>query len=111
MRLLKKSKKIIYLLAFLFSSVYLTWRAFFTLPWSESLFAIIFGILLLFSEVISNFTAVILIWSKNRAKQVFKPKVPFEAYPDVDVLIATHNEDVPLLLKTVNAAVNMKYPR
>jgi len=110
MRLLKKSKKIIYLLAFLFSSVYLTWRAFFTLPWSESLFAIIFGILLLFSEVISNFTAVILIWSKNRAKQVFKPKVPFEAYPDVDVLIATHNEDVPLLLKTVNAAVNMKYP-
>ncbi|MDE1547819.1 glycosyltransferase family 2 protein [Jeotgalibaca caeni] len=107
---MKIRKKVVYSLAFLFSIVYLTWRGLYTLPFQESLFAIVFGILLWISEIVSNFTAVILIWSKNKAKEIKKPVVSNEDYPDVDVFIATHNEEEELLLKTVNAAVRMEYP-
>lgn len=106
----KSLKKIVYVLAFIFSIVYLVWRGIYTLPWNESLFALIFGILLWFSEIISNFTAVILIWSKNMAKKIEKPEISSNKFPDIDIFIVTHNEEVPLLLKTVNAAVHMKYP-
>lgn len=107
---LKRSKKIIYFFAFIFSVIYLVWRGFYTLPWNESLFALIFGVLLWFSEIISNFTAVILIWSKNKAKKIDKPVITDDEFLDVDVFIVTHNEEAPLLLKTVNAAIQMKYP-
>lgn len=90
--------------------VYLVWRGLYTLPWDESVFALIFGILLWISEIVSNFTAVILIWSKNSSKEIAKPDVLPDQFPDVDVFIATHNEEVALLLKTVNGAVNMDYP-
>lgn len=106
----KMYKKFVYLLAFVLSVIYLVWRGMYTLPWSESLFAICFGIALWVSEIVSNVTAVILIWSKNKVKSIEKPLVEDGDYPDIDVLIVTHNEDVPLLLKTVNAACHMKYP-
>ncbi|WP_227004629.1 hypothetical protein [Jeotgalibaca arthritidis] len=106
----KTYKKFVYLLAFVLSVIYLVWRGMYTLPWSESLFAICFGIALWLSEIVSNVTAVILIWSKNKVKSIEKPLVEDGDYPDIDVLIVTHNEDVPLLLKTVNAACHMKYP-
>lgn len=106
----KMYKKFVYLLAFVLSVIYLVWRGMYTLPWSESLFAICFGIALWVSEIVSNVTAFILIWSKNKVKSIEKPLVEDGDYPDIDVLIVTHNEDVPLLLKTVNAACHMKYP-
>lgn len=105
-----RSKKLVYTLTFLFSVIYLTWRGLYTLPFQESLFAIIFGLLLWISEIVSNFTGLILVWSKSQSKEILKPEVPHQDYPDIDVLIATHNEEASLLLKTVNAAVNMEYP-
>ena len=39
-----------------------------------------------------------------------KPEIAKERYPDVDVLIATHNEDPELLYKTINACTFMEYP-
>lgn len=103
-------KKILYLSAFILTVIYLIWRGLYTLPWDGSVFALVFGILLWVSEILSNFTAVILIWSKNSSKEISKPDVLSEQFPDVDVFIATHNEEASLLLKTVNAAVNMAYP-
>ena len=38
------------------------------------------------------------------------PVVPFGWYPDVDILIATHNEETELLYKTVNGCRHMDYP-
>lgn len=110
MKKITVKKKIIYGLTLLFSIVYLIWRGIYTLPWHESLFAIVFGILLWFSEIVSNFTGLILVWSKSKVKEIVKPEVSLDEYPDIDVFIATHNEEVDLLLKTVNAAVNMEYP-
>src|SRR5699024_12358829 len=62
------------------------------------------------SEIVSNLTAGILIWSKNKAQTIEKPEVGNMSYPDIDVLIATHNEEPDLLFKTVNGAINMAYP-
>lgn len=107
---LKKSKPLIYIIAFITAVIYLAWRGMFTLPWGESLFAVVFGIALWISEIISYFTAVILIWNKKEAKKIEKPEVEERLFPAVDVFIATHNETVDLLLKTVNAATRMEYP-
>ena len=107
---MQRKKKILYVTAFILTVIYLVWRGLYTLPWDESVFALVFGILLWISEIISNFTAVVLIWSKNSSKEITKPDVLPGQFPDVDVFIATHNEEVELLLKTVNAAVNMAYP-
>lgn len=104
------SKKVLYFLVFIFTITYLVWRTFFTLPFGEGWFAMTFGVLLLISEIVSSFTGVLLIWSKHKEKAVVKPDIPLSRYPDVDVFIATHNEEVPLLHKTVNACVHMRYP-
>ncbi|OJG42974.1 glycosyltransferase, group 2 family protein [Enterococcus hermanniensis] len=53
---------------------------------------------------------MILIWNKKNAKKIKKPEVEEQAFPAIDVFIATHNETVDLLLKTVNAATRMNYP-
>lgn len=97
-------------LTFITNIIYLLWRILFTLPLEDSWYAVLFGILLIISEVTSGITAGIFIWSKFKAKEIKKPEIKFYEYPDIDVLIATHNEDVDLLYKTVNACVNMKYP-
>ncbi|WP_177214618.1 glycosyltransferase [Anaeromicropila populeti] len=39
-----------------------------------------------------------------------KPDVELDRYPHVDVLIATYNEDMELLRKTINGCKNMDYP-
>ncbi|MEG2193055.1 MAG: glycosyltransferase family 2 protein [Oscillospiraceae bacterium] len=38
------------------------------------------------------------------------PIIPKEWYPDVDVLIATHNEETELLYKTINGCLHLHYP-
>ncbi|EXJ23769.1 Cellulose synthase catalytic subunit [Alkalibacterium sp. AK22] len=105
-----RRKKLIYLAAFIFSGIYLTWRGLYTLPINETLFALVFGVLLWLSEIVSNFTAIILIWSRNKAKEIELPVIADEDYPHIDVLIATHNEEPELLRKTVNACTRMTYP-
>lgn len=104
------AKKVLYFFVFLFSFLYLGWRTFFTLPFHDGWFALAIGILLLYSEMISSFTGMLLIWNKQQERPLIKPEVADADFPHVDVLIATHNEEVDLLLKTVNACVNMKYP-
>lgn len=101
-----------FLLATITSIIYLTWRLVFTLPWKNDAVCIIFGILLLGSEITSALGTYELYWGKSHvAKMELKlPQIPANWYPDVDVLIATHNEPVELLYKTINAIVHMDYP-
>ncbi|MCA9765903.1 MAG: glycosyltransferase [Carnobacterium sp.] len=107
---MRDKKILMYWLAGISGVVYLLWRACYTLPFDESLFALIVGILLLISEVISSFTAFILIWSKHKYTEITKPDIEIKDYPDVDVFIATHNEDYELLYKTVNGCKFMDFP-
>ena len=107
---MKTSKRVLYFVAFVTTAFYLTWRLVATIPWHDSWFALIFGILLWGSEVVSAITGYILIWNKQKDFELEKPEIAKERYPDVDVLIATHNEDPELLYKTINACTFMEYP-
>lgn len=84
-------RRILYTLTILTTVIYLVWRGIYTLPWDESFFAIIFGLLLWLSEIVSNFTAILLIWNKDQAQSLEKPHVSDQDFPDIDILIATHN--------------------
>lgn len=103
-------QRLLYFFVFVTTVFYLSWRILRTIPWDDSLFSIIFGLLLWFSELISSLTAYIIIWNKQKNSQLEKPVILDQDYPDIDVLIATHNEDVDLLYKTVNACTYMDYP-
>lgn len=110
-----RKKKIIYVLSITLSVIYLLWRVLFTIPWHAHIFTLIFALMLVGSELISNFTAfVIIIFRMMEAQKGTSLKIPdfdlSRPIPDIDVLIVTHNEDVKLLRKTVNAATFMKYP-
>lgn len=107
---MKKLKNLLYIAAFATTVFYLTWRLFATIPWHDSWFALIFGILLWLSEVVSAITGYILILNKQKNFELKKPEISYDRYPDVDVLIATHNEDPDLLYKTINACTYLDYP-
>ncbi|MCZ9311088.1 glycosyltransferase [Weissella koreensis] len=108
-------KKIKYFLAIFLTVVYLIWRLFFTIPWHASIFTLTFAILLVSSELLSSLTAFLLIifrlMQKRSEKNSNIPEFDLsQPVPGIDVIIVTHNEEVNLLRKTVNASKFMEYP-
>ncbi|TLQ09432.1 glycosyltransferase [Marinilactibacillus psychrotolerans] len=106
----KQNQKFLFLITFLFMTIYLLWRLFFTLPFQEGLFALIMGVLLLASEMSAAFGTFELFWRKNKESEIEKPLPLEEDFPHVDVFIATHNESADLLFNTINASTFMDYP-
>ncbi|HEY0222513.1 MAG TPA: glycosyltransferase family 2 protein [Lactovum miscens] len=106
----KNFNNILYLVAFITTLIYLGWRIFYTIPWHDSIFSWVFGLVLWISELLSSFTAFILIINKKKKFSLEKPKVSESEYPEIDILIATHNEDLSILYKTVNACKHLTYP-
>lgn len=108
----KRTAGIVFALATLTSLIYLTWRTLFTIPFEDGALSVFFGLLLLGSEIVSSLGTCELYLHKARSHDIDLsiPVMPDEWYPDVDVLIATHNEEPELLYKTVNAAVHFDYP-
>lgn len=109
-------KKILYCLAIILSAIYLIWRIGWTIPWEQSFWVLLYAIILWVCEVISNLTAYITIIfrmlpPKKELKMDLHQVLDTWQVPDVDVLIATHNEDRDLLEKTVNGATYMNYPK
>lgn len=73
--------------------------------------SLIAGGMLLFTEWMGYFQSVItsiLFWKKNKRKKMFLSS--FETLPTVDILIATYNEPVDLLKRTIVAAQLIDYP-
>lgn len=105
-------RTICFTLAIFFSCIYLLWRLFFTLPLQEGLFEAVFGVLLLLSEAITTLGTFELYFNRMKAPKndMTLLNLPHALYPHVDVFIATHNEPVDILYKTVNACVNLDYP-
>lgn len=104
--------KVFLWLAIISMTIYCVWRALYTLPDKDEygLLAFIFGLYLLIAEIIAAVEAFGHYKSMNNMVVPKKPEVPLSEYPHVDVLIATHNEDVDLLYKTVNGCKHMRYP-
>ncbi|WP_338209132.1 glycosyltransferase family 2 protein [Lactiplantibacillus paraxiangfangensis] len=108
-------RRVLYFLAILLSVIYLLWRIFFTIPWHANIFILIFALLLVISEILSNTTGFILIFFRMLStKKKWHLEMPdystTQPLPDVDIIIVTHNEEVELLRKTVNAATYIDYP-
>ncbi len=109
-------KKILYCLAIILSAIYLIWRIGWTIPWEQRFWVLLYAIVLWVCEVISNLTAYITIIfrmlpPKKKMQMDLHHVLDTWQVPDVDVLIATHNEDRKLLEKTVNGATYMNYPK
>ena len=112
---MSNKRRVLNVLAIVLSVIYLLWRVFFTIPWHAHLLTLIFALLLVISEIISNFTGFMLIFFRMLAtRQKQDLQIPDYALnqplPEVDLIIVTHNEDVELLRKTINAATYIKYP-
>lgn len=90
--------------------IYLIWRTLCTLPFGYGKGAIIFGVILLLSEIFGMLEQLVHFKSMTNLKTPEKPDIQGMEYPTVDVFIATYNEPVELLYKTVNACTNMEYP-
>ena len=101
-----KKRNTVFVLAIFFSAVYLCWRIFFTIPWDDGFWPAAAGLVTAFG------TAELLVSRMRGAgRQIpFPEQARAEDFPDVDVLIATHNEAPELLYKTVNACTFLEYP-
>ena len=91
-------------------TLYLVWRLFFTLPVSYGYLSIALGALLLLCEVISGVQAVMNYLDQINPLPLELPDIPESWYPDVDILIATHDEEVNLMYNTINACRYLDYP-
>ena len=92
---------------------YLIWRIFFTLPLGYDAISFFCGILMLCGEISAFFESMENYQNLSKVDPPKKPNfedIPVTLLPDVDILIATHNEPVDLLRKTVNGCINMAYP-
>lgn len=100
------------LLAIISMSIYIIWRFVFTIPDHKvyGWVAFICGILLAVSEAVSMLEGTEHFIRLRQKNQPDMPVVPKEWYPDIDVFIATHNEETELLYKTINGCKNMDYP-
>ena len=105
-------KIVIYFLAVLASIVYLVYRIAFTMPFELRPVDIIIGLVVLILEIIESFEYIVHFFNVLRYKKV-SPKTPNYKgeYPDVDVFIATLNEDEDVLRGTLKACAAMKYPK
>lgn len=90
--------------------IYLLWRTFRTVPFEYGTFSTVMGIILLAVEIIGMFEAFVHYYNMYSIESYDTPTVPDEEFPHVDIFIATYNEPVDLLYKTVNGCVHMHYP-
>lgn len=103
-------KKIIYALASVTTLVYVIWRIGWSLPTNGRVIDIVFAIILLVAELLGFLEAVNYMAGSSKPEDIEQPVIPLEEYPDVDIFIATYNEETELLRKTVNGCINMDYP-
>lgn len=93
------------------SIIYLIWRIFFTIPFGYGAVSVTSGIILLVVETVGMIESAIHFRNMSNIHYPKKPHIEdMTLFPDVDVFIATYNEPVELLYKTINGCVNMDYP-
>lgn len=104
-------KENIYLLTIITSFLYIIYRIFFTIPTNNTL-DIIVGTLVLIIELIDFVFFIVYALNILRKDTSLPPppKLTKKDYPELDVFIATINEDIDLVEKTIKACKEMKYP-
>lgn len=103
-------KIFVYTLALIASLVYIVYRLFFTMPFGLGFFDVVFGLVVIFIEMIEALEFFAYYRNTLCVKKVSPETPKVKDYPEVDVFIATINEDEALLEKTIKACTEMKYP-
>ena len=101
---------IVLIVTVFFTLIYLGWRIVFSIPVEAGIIAVTANILLLIVEIFGFIEYLVLFHSLLRKKDHPLPKIPEEAWPDVDIFVSTYNEPTELLKRTINGCVHMKYP-
>ena len=103
-------KSIVIKLMLITSIIYIIWRIFFTLPLRFGIISLAFGIVFLAMELIEFIEFIIhyinVLSLKEEKLQIYTNS----EYPDVDVVIATINEETIVLERIVKACLDMEYP-
>ena len=106
-------KSIIYFATLISSIIYIIFR-FTTIPNPKKygILSLTFGIFNVIFELWEFFNFImyffnVLIQDKTSPKT---PKVKIKEYPEIDVLIATYNEDEKILEETIKSCKEMDYP-
>ncbi len=110
MQIIRKKHRLLMFCTLIAALVYIGWRIFYTLPFKYGLVSTIAGLALVIAESVGVLEAIEHYLNMSSSVMPKMPEIPNDEYPDVDVLIATHNEDEELLYKTINACTYMDYP-
>ena len=102
--------KVCLILSVFCTLIYLFWRIVYSVPVYAGPAAVTMNILLLAVEVLGFVESLILFRNLLGLREHPVPEIPEDAWPDVDVFIATYNEGVELLRRTVNGCRHMRYP-
>lgn len=108
---MRNYKKFFYYFALISTIIYIIFRIFYTLP-QEFDYSLFFALIVLITETIdaiffSIYTLNILVINNDIPK---KPKLLIKDYPELDIFIATINEDKDLLEETIKHVKAMDYP-
>ena len=90
--------------------VYLCWRVACSIPFEAGAPAVIGNLLLLIVEIVGFGESMVLYRHLLGMREYPLPEIPEEAWPDVDIFVATYNEPPELLRRTLNGCLHMKYP-
>jgi len=90
--------------------LYLIWRGVYTIPVSFGMLSLIAGIILFTAELVGFFESSVFYYTLWNTETAPVPDVTGMEFPDVDILIATYNEQEELLWKTITGCKNMDYP-
>lgn len=108
----KKIKKIFIIISIIYNLIYLAWRALYTFPISFGIASSIISIILLAAEIMGfwqSFVFRLLFWKPYNNEEL--PKGSADYFPDVDIFIATYNEPIDILRKTIVGCINLNYPK
>ena len=105
-------KRLVYTAAFVSTVIYIIYRIFFSLPLHDTFINVFIAVLIVVLEFFEAFVYGIyyfnvLLFKKDSPKT---PKIKKEESPELDIFVATINEDVDVLKDTVKHIKAMKYP-
>ena len=82
----------------------------YSIPFAYGILPIICNIVLLLVEMLGFVESLVHYASITGSRSHPLPKIEDDEYPDVDIFVATYNEPVDLLRRTINGCVHMRYP-
>ena len=90
--------------------IYMLWRVAHSIPFESGFLAVAANILLFIVELVGFAETLILYRNLLSMRTCPLPEIPEDAWPEVDIFIATYNEPPDLLRRTLNGCVHIKYP-